>query len=165
VGVPLAGSLGTELETLPGVQAAVQGAKLWRRAEGARPFVSSSLALAVGWSRLDDVDLESFSSGSLLATDARLGTAVGWEIAGLWSPYLSLQVFGGPVFIDVDGDVTQATDVHHYRGSLGSSFFIGDALSLFADVAPLGERGVAVGVAYASARSTSASVRRRRSSR
>ena len=149
VGAPLAGSLDDVLETLPGAQAAVQGAKLWRGADGARPFVSSSLTIAVGWSRLDDLDLESLSSGTLLATDLRLGTAVGWQIAGLWSPYLSLQVFGGPAFITVDGDVTQTTDVHHYRGSVGSSFFIGDALSLFVDVAPLGERGLAAGMSYA----------------
>ena len=74
---------------------------------------------------------------------------MGWEIAGVWSPYLSLQVFGGPAFIDIDTDRSQATDVHHYRASVGSSFFLGDALSLFVDAAPVGERGLAAGVSYA----------------
>lgn len=148
LGSTLGGTLGPDLESLPGVQGAVQGAKLWRSASGAAPFVSSSLALAVGWSRLAELDGSSPSTGSLTAADLRLGTAVGWEIGGVWSPYLSAQLFGGPAIIEVDGATTQTTDVHHYRASVGSSFFLGDALSLFVDVAPVGERGVAAGVSY-----------------
>lgn len=148
-GTTLGGSLGSDIETQPGVQAAVQGAKLWRSAAGGVPFVSSSLAMALGWSRLDDANLYGSPDGSLIAADLRLGTAVGWEIAGVWSPYLSLQVFGGPAIFDLDGESMQTTDVHHYRASVGSSFFIGEALSLFVDVAPVGERGLAAGVSYA----------------
>jgi len=148
-GGTLGGSVGPVLESGPGAQAAVQGAKLWRQADGARPFVSSSLALAAGWTKLDDRDLESFSSGSLVAADLRLGTAVGWEVAGFWSPYLSAQLFGGPAFLTVDAAQSQGTDVHKYRLSAGSSLFIGDAITAFVDVAPLGERGIAAGLSYA----------------
>ncbi len=146
LGGSLGGSLGPNVDTLPGVQGAVQGAKLWRGADGARPFVSSSLALAAGWSRLAGTG--STREGSLAAADLRLGTAVGWEIAGVWSPYLSAQVFGGPAIITLDGVSDQTTDLHHYRASVGSSFFLGERLSLFVDLAPLGERGLATGVSY-----------------
>jgi hypothetical protein len=148
LGSTLSGSLGPDLETLPGVQGAVQAGKHWRGADGAKPFVSSSLALAVGWSRLAGLDGASSSAGSLTAADLRLGTAVGWEIGGVWSPYLSAQLFGGPAIIALDGATTLVTDTHHYRLSLGTSFFVGEQLSLFVDLAPLGERGLATGLSY-----------------
>lgn len=148
-GAALGGELGTTgylYGVGPGWQAAVQGAKLWRVADGGKPFVSSSLALAAGRSRLVGDLLD---DGSLLASDLRLGTAVGWQIGRVWSPYLSAQLFGGPAWLEADGYRTMGTDTHHYRASVGSSFFIGDVLSVFVDAALLGERGLAVGVSFA----------------
>lgn len=143
-GASLGGSLGTN--TLgPGWQVAVQGAKRWRAADGAKPFVTTSLAAAVGSA---PVAVPS-AAGSLLGTDLRLGAAVGWQLGAVWSPYLAVQLFGGPAFLSYLDQRTMGSDLHHYRPSVGSTFFLGDALSLFVDLAPVGESGVAAGVSYA----------------
>lgn len=134
-----------------GWQLGAQASKRWLAAQGGRPFITSSLGLAVGRSLLEGDE----RVDRMLATDLRLGLAVGWEVAGFWSPYVSAQVFGGPVFLvgersGPQGDYrSMGSDIRHYRASLGSSFFLGDRLSLFVDVAGLGELGLAAGVSYA----------------
>lgn len=133
---------GNTVETLgPGWQAAFQAARRWRTAEGAAPFVSTHLALAAGGTPLPD--------GSLLATDLRLGATAGWQVGSAWSPYLALQVFGGPMWRTTDGVSVQGSDLHHYRPSVGSTFFLPAGFSLFVDGAPVGETGLAGGVAWA----------------
>jgi hypothetical protein len=127
-----------------GWQLGAQASKRWLSARGGRPFLVSSLGLAVGHSWLEGDEL----LDRMLATDLRLGLAVGWEVGGFWSPYLSAQVFGGPVFLMEEDQRWMGSDLRHYRASLGSSFFVGDRLSLFVDVAGLGELGLAAGAGW-----------------
>lgn len=127
-----------------GWQGGLQVAWRWREALGWAPSMDFSLGLAVGSTPGGQA-----TALRMLATDLRLGAAVGWSIAGVWSPYLALQLFGGPVFLDLDGVQTMGSDVHHYRASVGSSFFIGERLSLFVDFAPLGEQGLSGGLGLA----------------
>jgi hypothetical protein len=134
-----------------GWQLGAQAHKRWLTAQGGRPFLVSSLGLAVGHSQLEGDALVD----RMLATDLRLGAALGWEVAGFWSPYLGAQVFGGPVFLVGERPEPQedfrslGSDTRHYRVSLGSSFFVGDRLSLFVDVAGLGELGLVAGAGWA----------------
>jgi hypothetical protein len=145
-GATLGGSLhskegdGRQVDLHPGWQAAVQGAKRWRPAEGGAPFVSTSLAIAASRATTD--------TGALFASDLRLGLAVGWLVAGVWSPYLAGQVFGGPVLLTEGSTTLRATDIRHYRASVGSGFFLGEHASLFVDVAPAGELGLAGGATW-----------------
>jgi len=124
----------------PGWQVALQGGKLWRAADGPAPFVATTLALAAARS--------SGAAGTLLATDLRLGAAAGWQVGTVWSPYLAVQVYGAPVFLAAGGAVVRGADPHHLRPSIGSAFFLGEHLSAFADLAPVGERGVSGGAVW-----------------
>jgi hypothetical protein len=154
LGPSLGGSLGASIYTghdssilRPGLHGSFQASKRFRDAAGAAPFVLGSLALAGGATPVGEPG--EFHDAWLFATDLRIGATAGWQVGQVWSPYLSAQLFGGPAFLAVDGFRSMGQDIHHYRLSVGSSFFLGDALSVFVDAAPVGERGLAAGLSYA----------------
>ena len=76
---------------------------------------------------------------------APLGALVGKTFWKTLSPYVGARVFGGPVFWRfADEDVT-GTDRYHYQLAAGLLASLPKGVDVYAELAPLGERSVAVG--------------------
>jgi len=109
------------------------------------PFVSLSAAFSVAYT--DGEERSTKRSGSLLATDLRLGVRSGWTLWDLWTPYAAVRVFGGPVILQLGDETTDGADQHHYQAAAGISVRVAP-FSLFAEGAFLGERGASGGLGY-----------------
>ena len=79
------------------------------------------------------------------AVDLRVRLTVGKTFFDTLSPYAAVAAFGGPVFWNYRGSVTLGTDRNHYAIALGAVVSLPRGLDTFAEVAPLGERGVTIG--------------------
>jgi len=149
LGATLGGSLQGEerrLEFNPGVVATLQSGVLLLEAHEARPFIEATLNLSVSHARLKEGE---GVSAPWTAFDARLGLTIGWHVASFWVPYAAFRVFGGPALWTDGALLRTGSDRHHVQVALGSTFRV-MGLNLFAEWAPpVGESGVAAGVAYA----------------
>ena len=84
--------------------------------------------------------------GQLYAFDIRAGLTVGKTFYRTISPYGSLRLFGGPIFWHEYGDTKLGTDQRHVQLAVGMVAALPKSFDMFAEVAPLFERGVTVGV-------------------
>lgn len=114
--------------------------------EGAAPFVI--LSVTVGASAASSRPSGGGGSGSLVATDARVGVTVGKTLGDVISPYVSIRAFGGPVFWDDGAVETQGSDEHHYQPALGAVLTLPGGVDAFAEGAPFGERAVNAGLGF-----------------
>jgi hypothetical protein len=86
--------------------------------------------------------------GDWLSLDARLGVTVGKTFGEIVSPYAAARVFGGPVLWSEGDDDRVGSDRYHVQLAAGGSLRLGP-VDVFAEGAPLGERGVSAGVGIA----------------
>ena len=86
------------------------------------------------------------SRGSYLGVDFRFGATVGETFWNALSPYLALRVFGGPVILTDAGKPVLGTDKYHVQPAVGALILLGRGLDLFAEGAPVLERGLTAGV-------------------
>jgi hypothetical protein len=131
---------GERYDVRPGPLIAVAvGHRLVEQA-GGRPFVLTTASL--GASFLSTT--RGTSRDALIATDARVGAAVGYTL-GPFSPYLLARAFGGPVF----WNGYTGGDRYHYNLGLGVAFGPRAGIDVGAEASLLGERRATVGVGYA----------------
>ena len=114
--------------------------------EGTVPFVDVSLFLGMSWT-------ETIAPGATIkqdyfAADARLGARGSWNIGDNFFPSVALRVFGGPVQWALEGEDVTGSDIHHYQIALGAAAQVG-SVGIFAEWAPLGERGFSAGLSTA----------------
>jgi len=104
--------------------------------KGAVPFVLLSASLTA--SALDT------RAGLYVGTDLRGAVTAGWTLWDRFSPYLAARAFGGLAFWR--GGVY--SDRYHFQ--LGVGFVVGlpEGLDLSAEVVPLGEQRISVGLGY-----------------
>jgi len=133
---------------LPGWLAAASFSFTALDGKGDPPFLLVSASLGVSGAR---TRVEGSSSGAeaFTAVDARVGVTVGKTLWNALSPYAGVRAFGGPVFWRLAGEDRQGTDRHHYQVAFGLLASLPRGFDVFAEIAPLGERAVAVGAGYA----------------
>jgi len=107
------------------------------------PFIDLSLFLGASWSETETQG--SADKTSYFAADARLGARAGWNTGGTIFPYAAARVFGGPVDWEINGEEVTGTDEHHYQLAIGAAVRAG-AVSIYAEWAGLGEKGLSAGV-------------------
>jgi hypothetical protein len=81
----------------------------------------------------------------LFAFDVRAGLTVGKTFFRTISPYASLRLFGGPIIWKYQGKSELGTDQRHVQLAVGMVTALPKGFDLFAEVAPLFERGVTIG--------------------
>jgi len=79
-----------------------------------------------------------------VAVDARAAVVAGYTLFDRFTPYVVGRLFGGPVFWR--GQV--GTDLFHYQVGLGAVVGLPLGFDLSAEVVPLGEQRVTLGVGY-----------------
>ena len=127
----------------PGFVTTLQASVMLMQAEGALPFIESTLNLSASTGTLREFG---GPSRQWTAVDIRLGVTTGWRVARIWVPYVAMRVFGGPVFWRDDEVTRIGTDSHHFQVAIGSSLSL-FGLDLFVDWGlPIGETSVAAGL-------------------
>jgi hypothetical protein len=100
------------------------------------PLVAVAITLSVAHAGLGG---DSFTS-----TDAKLSVTAAWPIAGIFAPYLSATVFGGPIFYR--GDI--GGDRYHYQALAGAAVALPLGFDLFVEGSPVGARVLSGGVGF-----------------
>ncbi|HTJ84409.1 MAG TPA: hypothetical protein VL400_21975 [Polyangiaceae bacterium] len=85
--------------------------------------------------------------GQWLATDFRFSVTAGKSLDWV-SPYLSLRVFGGPVFFSFDDETRVGGDRYHVQAALGAVFILPEGFDLFGELAPVAEQSLYAGIGY-----------------
>jgi len=112
--------------------------------EGATlPFVvfNAALSALLAKALLDE------QVGDYRATDFRFSATAGKSLEWV-TAYLSLRVFGGPVFLTTDGETRVGGDRYHVQAALGAVFALPAGFDLFGELAPVAEESVFAGVGY-----------------
>ena len=135
----------TRLDVRPGWIAGVTAGRTWLSADGWRPFVRTSFALAGSGHGMSD-------GSTLLAFDLRASGDVGWRLPGGIEAFAVVRAFGGPVLWARPGQAQDTgTDRMHYQ--LGAGVVWAPPVrwsvrpALFVEGVPLGEVGLSAGVA------------------
>jgi hypothetical protein len=115
------------------------------------PFVifSASLGVSGAGTELQRPRLPDPPSVALVAVDGRFGLTVGKAFWQRVAPYVSVRAFGGPVFWEIAGEDYTGTDLNHYQVAAGITAFLPSGFDVYAELAPAGERAVAVGAGMA----------------
>ena len=147
-GAILDGSLSVgerQLSFEPGFVGTLQAGVILMEADGALPFIESTLNLSASLGSLEEASGE---RQGWTALDLRLGVTTGWRIAEVWFPYIAIRVFGGPVFWSDGGSERTGSDSHHFQLALGSSVSF-HGVDLFVDWGlPIGETSLAGGLGF-----------------
>ena len=88
------------------------------------------------------------ASGSYTGVDFRFGATVAKLLYSVVSPYVSLRVFGGPVFLREAGKTQLGTDRYHVQPAFGAVFLLEHGIDVFAEGSPFFERGFVAGVGF-----------------
>jgi len=152
---------------IPGAFAVVQANKRFIDEKGAVPFLMGTFAFSFSWGRTRQTEPPylqgdpSIYAGDptlvparaplvdIVSLDFRIGAVVGYTFWDVWSPYLAVRAFGGPILWEHDGERTLGTDRYHAQAAIGSSIFLGDSgLALFVDWSPFLERSFSAGAGW-----------------
>lgn len=151
VGATLAGELriGGEAYTLdPGPLASVAASYRVVDETTHAPFVIASASLGASYGLTHVRGATRDPGASFVATDGRIGAAVGKTIGRTLSPYLAARAFGLPAYWTYRGADAVGTDTHHYQVGAGAVLRLG-RVDLAAEFVPIGERAVVAGVGFA----------------
>lgn len=129
----------------PGFVFALRGSKVWLQDERWWPFISTSVAVAVGWVGLQGLESGVPDEASVLAFDLRADLTIGKTLWRTLTPYVSVRAFGAPLVL-LDGDVTSGSDPHHYQLAFGAQVTLPGGVAVYVDWAPLGERSLSLGL-------------------
>ncbi len=132
----------------PGAVIGVALSRTWIEETSRTPFLSTSFKLAASYI---PVVGQANASDGLFAMDLRASLTVGKTIGDVFTPYLSVRAFGGPIlWMRVDG-LSVGTDRYHVQVALGASLHVplGDGRTLTAtiDASPALERSLSAGAA------------------
>ena len=144
--------LGARYQLGPGWLAALSFSYAALQGEDDLPFVMISVSGGVSGARTEEQVRPGAPEGereTLTAIDARVGLVVGKTLWKALSPYLGVRAFGGPVLWHARGEDRNGTDQHHYQVAAGLLASLPRGFDLYAELAPLGERAVAVGGGFA----------------
>jgi hypothetical protein len=109
-------------------------------AEGdVRPFLLTGLGFGASTTKA--------GGDRLTAMDLRLSVVVGKTFVEMFTPYLVGRVFAGPVKWTILGESVTGGDTHHYTVGFGATLRVG-GLDVFAEVLPLGEQALNVGLGW-----------------
>lgn len=152
----------------PGVFAAFQVNKRFIDEDGAIPFLMGTFAFSFSWGRnrqteppyvqgdpsVYAIDPRLIPSKAplvdIFSLDFRVGAVAGYTFWEVWSPYLALRAFGGPILWEHDGENVRGSDRYHTQVAIGSSIFAGDSgLVLHVDWSPFLERSFSAGAGWA----------------
>ena len=142
-------TVGTRHELGPGWLAALAFTYQLLDGREDRPFLLLSGSLGASGARTRQELPVRADAESFLAIDARAGAVVGKTLWRTLSPYAGARVFAGPVFWRFQGEDRTGTDRYHYQLALGLLASLPKSVDLYAEIAPLGERAVAVGGGFA----------------
>jgi len=157
-GVALPGTIaidGDRYKIRPGWLGAITSSWLLVQDRGRAPFVLLSLTIAASGVTTRYAEAGAASANvdaaaeSLLSFDGRLGLLVGKTFWDVLRPYVGVRGFGGPILWRFRGEHVIGGDPRHFQLALGMSSSLPAGTSIFAEVAPLGERGVTVGAGTA----------------
>lgn len=112
------------------------------QADGWTPAIDLSGTLGFTWGRTSGPDAP---RSDYRAADLRVGVQASWPVGQGVFPYAAARVFGGPVRWEIGGASVTGSDVHHYQFAVGSGFALGPVV-VFAELAPVGEQGAALGI-------------------
>ncbi|MBK8164759.1 MAG: hypothetical protein IPK64_02225 [bacterium] len=112
------------------------------QADGWTPAIDLSGTLGFTWGRTSGPDAR---QSDYRAADLRVGVQASWPVGPSFFPYAAARVFGGPVRWEIGGASVTGSDVHHYQLAVGSGFALGPVV-VFAELAPVGEQGAALGI-------------------
>lgn len=128
----------------------LSGGVTWRLLDGVdgpAPWLLLSLGFAGTGTRtvVDPPASAAPLRGDWLSLDARLGVTVGKTFGDVVSPYAAARVFGGPILWSEGDEDRLGTDRYHVQIAGGVSLRLGP-IDVFAEGAPLGERGLSAGL-------------------
>ncbi len=83
------------------------------------------------------------------AFDLRVGVIAGVTLLDVLRPYLVARAFGGPVLWRYEGEAQTGTDTSHVQLGLGITVRPIEAVAIFAEGIPLGERALSGGASVA----------------
>ncbi len=129
----------------PGFVLALRGSKVWLEDESWWPFISTSVAVAVGWVGLRGLGPEVPDEASVVAFDLRADVTIGKTIARTLTPYVAVRAFGAPLLL-LDGATTSGSDPNHYQVAFGGQVTLPGGVAFYVDWAPLGERSLSLGL-------------------
>jgi hypothetical protein len=112
-----------------------------------KPFVLTGMTLGVGVNGA--VPESGGASERMIAGDLRLSITAGKTFADAFRPYASARVFGGPVLL---GGRATGTDRYHLQPAVGLAVILSRGFDLFAEVAPVFEQAVSVGLGFSPGR-------------
>lgn len=152
-------SAGDRLRAAWGISGAIRVSREWLGPNRAGLFLSTTLALGVvatGYDRGFDralaaqADSRGGEADTMLATDISLNLVLGATVARVFSPYIAVRGFGGPVLWEGLGGANVGSDPRHFAVALGSVFDIAGRVIVGIEGAPLGAKHLSgmVGVRF-----------------
>jgi hypothetical protein len=112
-----------------------------------RPFVAVSGVVSASYATTQlDGRGESVNYSAL---DLRLGLIAGTTVFDILSPYLVARAFGGPVWWRYEGEPQTGTDTSHFQIGAGITLRPIEALAVYIEGIPLGERALSGGASVA----------------
>jgi hypothetical protein len=134
---------GIRYDIEPGWLTSATIAREWLGRSGHGWFVSTAFTIGVSATHTTNPDL---GRTSLVAQDNRISAVAGKTVGGVFSPYATVRLFGGPVMWHRgDQDVTGG-DVHHYGIGAGGSFTISGVVDVVGEATLIGEKTFSLGV-------------------
>ena len=137
---------GKPYEVYPGWLLSLRVGKEVLSERGAVPFIHIGLALS--FSRVL-AHADGQGTTEVWASDAQFSMVVGYTLFGFWRPYLAPRVFGGPIFMEHDGQRVRGRDRYFFMAGVGMAFLLPAGFTIFVDGSPLGERAISGGLAVA----------------
>ncbi|MCC7541281.1 MAG: hypothetical protein IT379_34000 [Deltaproteobacteria bacterium] len=122
--------------------ASVQLSRQWIRADGWRPFVTTSVSVSASGVTTEHPTQEE----AFLSVDLRAGLVVGRTFFDLWTPYIAARVFGGPIAWTLDDRETTGGSRDHYQLGVGCLLALRWGFSLLFDWSMFGDRTLTVGL-------------------
>lgn len=115
----------------------------------ARPFMRLFVATSFSMSHLKNtVGNTHKGEEKFVASDVRLGIAVGYTLLENWQVYIAPKIFGGPVFWTHEGETIQGRDRYFFQAGVGSTVVLPAGLSVFVEGSAFGEQMISAGLAW-----------------
>lgn len=148
VGAIVHGSLALDARRFslqPGVLLGLYAGHQWLKPNRAKLFLATTVAasLGVAWTR---EEVSGAARESFIATDLRVDLSFGATLFRVWSPYVAVRAFGGPIFWKRDGATVIGSDPGHHTLALGSRFDLPGGVDLSLDWGFEGARTLSAGV-------------------
>ena len=139
---------GLAYEVGPGWLASINGSHRLFGLPEHEHFATLSLSFGVSSSATEQKG-GAGESERMSASDLRAGLLVGYTLWRVWSPYLVVRGFSGPIEFRQAGRDRTGSDRHHYAVGAGSAVGLPGGLQIGVEYTALGERTLSAGVVLA----------------